>query len=634
MSNQGSPGDRRRGDGVRALGWIVAGVLSATAAICGLCVVVVLMLLAGKQLADEQNACAAGVDPAVLPIGAPGSLGGMYGTGITRAEYQTVTQAAHGDHRFTEGVVRATQYGPPWGGIEGDGIATSAGLRINGGAPHKYFIAVDPAQISYGQWVYVWPNQFQWPGPFLAADTGGAIRGQHIDVYDWRGSFTTLEQVRVSRTPIAPDTDGQAAPAVAAVDDRGLQQVTAATPGSPVGAALVDASGQLVASVHPDTVNRSASVTKALILIAVTRLAADRDLTATEQTDVRAMIRDSDNQAANRLYSQTGRDRVLAAARAAGMTRFEVIERKQHPDGFILGYSHVTAGDLARLFAHIDQLLAPRHRALGLTELEHIQGAGRFGIYDTPTPGTVRTKSGWRQEGNGTWTINQAAQITIDGRTYGLAVVLGHQPSFAAGAAAIRSIAAALAVTARGATTGAAGGCGQALPDVSGVGQRIAQIATRHLGQSGRTQAFAGFTPPRFNEAWCAWFATNVWRLAGVAIPLSAWSGAPYDWAQPRGLLFKSLHAPPHGITPPLGSALMYGTGPQAGASDHVNLVTTVNPDGSFMLIGGNQGAYPGHVTQEGPCRLTHTDPARLTGPGCDSRPIYAIATPTTTAAA
>ena len=79
--------------------------------------------------------------------------------------------------------------------------------------------------------------------------------------------------------------------------------------------------------------------------------------------------------------------------------------------------------------------------------------------------------------------------------------------------------------------------------------------------------------------------------------------------------------------TPPVGSALMYGTDAGRRDSRHVNLVDRVLPDGIFMVTGGNQDG--GRVTRYGPCRLQRADPARLTGPGCDSRPIYGIAMPT-----
>jgi 3D (Asp-Asp-Asp) domain-containing protein/lysophospholipase L1-like esterase len=161
--------------------------------------------------AVQQQSCDTGTADAGDPIGAPtGALGGIGGTGITRAELATVRGGRA--PRVSPGTYVTTAYGPPWGGIQGQGIATSAGLRINGGAPEKYFVAVDPARISYGSWVYIWPNPFGWRGAFLAADTGGAIRGNRIDFYDWRGRLTQngwgRREARVSARPVAPIPPG------------------------------------------------------------------------------------------------------------------------------------------------------------------------------------------------------------------------------------------------------------------------------------------------------------------------------------------------------------------------------------------------------------------------------------------
>lgn len=155
------------------------------------------------------------------------------------------------------------------------------------------------------------------------------------------------------------------------------------------------------------------------------------------------------------------------------------------------------------------------------------------------------------------------------------------------------------------------------------LGARIAQIAARHVGAG---PSIAGFQPPSTRLAWCAWFVSNVWRQAGVAIKLTFFSGAPYAWGQQHHTLWKALGQPPSGRTPPLGSALMYGSGPQNSmTSQHVNLVSKVNADGSFMTIGGNESD---RVMLSGPCRLIGATATRLRGPGCDSRPIYAITTP------
>jgi len=79
----------------------------------------------------------------------------------------------------------ATAYGPPWGGIQGDGI-TATGINLTAGQP-AYVLAVDPSVIALGSFVHVTPNPFGTTHPFYAGDTGGAIVGHHVDIYDWEG---------------------------------------------------------------------------------------------------------------------------------------------------------------------------------------------------------------------------------------------------------------------------------------------------------------------------------------------------------------------------------------------------------------------------------------------------------------
>ncbi len=79
----------------------------------------------------------------------------------------------------------ATAYGPPWGGIQGDGI-TATELNLTTGPP-AYEIAVDPTVIPLGSYVHVQPNPFGTSSAFYAGDTGSAITGRHIDIYDWYG---------------------------------------------------------------------------------------------------------------------------------------------------------------------------------------------------------------------------------------------------------------------------------------------------------------------------------------------------------------------------------------------------------------------------------------------------------------
>jgi 3D (Asp-Asp-Asp) domain-containing protein len=210
-------------------------------------VVLVIALLAGAL----QQQCASTTSP--VAGARPGSLGGVAGTGLTRAEIDAVrARSPYASARLQAGEYIATSYGPPWGGIQGNGSATSGGLRINGGRPRWYMIAVDPALIGHGQLVQVWPNPFGWPGPFLAADTGAAIQQHRIDFYDWRGRglqrtwgrrTTTLTPADVgvdagaalARPSCASRNETYAAPALALPGVRGHVTVAALAnaPGTP-----------------------------------------------------------------------------------------------------------------------------------------------------------------------------------------------------------------------------------------------------------------------------------------------------------------------------------------------------------------------------------------------------------------
>ena len=79
----------------------------------------------------------------------------------------------------------ATSYGPPWNGIQGSGV-TATGIDLRN-SPKRFIVAVDPTVIPLGSIVRVQPSPFGAYQVFLAADTGGDIKGNHIDIYDWRG---------------------------------------------------------------------------------------------------------------------------------------------------------------------------------------------------------------------------------------------------------------------------------------------------------------------------------------------------------------------------------------------------------------------------------------------------------------
>lgn len=97
----------------------------------------------------------------------------------------------------------ATAYGPPWNAINGSGV-TATGLNLTGGQP-AFEIAVDPAVIPLQSFEHVDPNPFGTSHAFYAGDTGGAIDGRHVDIYDWKGRADQnawgVRHVRVSPAP-------------------------------------------------------------------------------------------------------------------------------------------------------------------------------------------------------------------------------------------------------------------------------------------------------------------------------------------------------------------------------------------------------------------------------------------------
>jgi 3D (Asp-Asp-Asp) domain-containing protein len=108
----------------------------------------------------------------------------------------------------------ATAYGPPWEDGNGSGI-TATGLNLTAGPP-LLEVAVDPSVIALGSYVYVQPNPFHTTDAFYAGDTGSAILGQHVDIYDWQGRAS--QQAWGTRTvTVTPAPNGGAGNLLGAV---------------------------------------------------------------------------------------------------------------------------------------------------------------------------------------------------------------------------------------------------------------------------------------------------------------------------------------------------------------------------------------------------------------------------------
>ena len=74
----------------------------------------------------------------------------------------------------------------------GDGVTATGTVPSRGRT-----IAVDPRQIPYGSRVYI-----NGTGPYIAEDTGGAIRGKRLDIYFGDGAEAYREAIEWGRIEV------------------------------------------------------------------------------------------------------------------------------------------------------------------------------------------------------------------------------------------------------------------------------------------------------------------------------------------------------------------------------------------------------------------------------------------------
>jgi beta-lactamase class A len=176
----------------------------------------------------------------------------------------------------------------------------------------------------------------------------------------------------------------------------------------------------------------SASVLKAMLLVAYAQDARERPLRRDERALLAPMVRRSDNAAANVIFTRLGTARLHRLAREARMTRF----RAASP---IWGSSRITARDQTRFFLRLDALLPPRHRLYGLRLLRRIVASQRWGIGRLELPSwRVYFKGGW---GAGTGAVDhQVALLRRGDERVAIAVLTAGNGSHAAGTATLEGM--------------------------------------------------------------------------------------------------------------------------------------------------------------------------------------------------
>ena len=189
-----------------------------------------------------------------------------------------------------------------------------------------------------------------------------------------------------------------------------------------------------VSGVDTERTFLSASLTKAMILVAFLRQAAEQGIepTASERFSLGSMIRLSDNSSADRMYARVSDEKLRELARAVGMGRFAISGAWAN--------ATLTPADQARFFLVADRLVPPRERGFVRALLETVSPEQTWGLPTASRP-RWRTlfKGGWRPEGDGEL-VHQAALLERGARRVGIAVMTTGNPDMGYGERTIEGV--------------------------------------------------------------------------------------------------------------------------------------------------------------------------------------------------
>jgi hypothetical protein len=188
--------------------------------------------------------------------------------------------------------------------------------------------------------------------------------------------------------------------------------------------AFVVRSERGIAGLLPDQAFQSASVVKAMLLVAYLRQPAvrDRELTPADRNLLTPMVRWSSNRDASRVSAALGFGALDRLARRAGMQSFT--------EDAWWGRSLITARDQTRFFLAIDRLVPRRHRAYALGLLERVVPRQRWGVaLAAPRGWRLYFKGGW---GSGRGLVDHQVALLVRGRQrVGVAVLTHGNPDHA-----------------------------------------------------------------------------------------------------------------------------------------------------------------------------------------------------------
>ena len=206
-----------------------------------------------------------------------------------------------------------------------------------------------------------------------------------------------------------------------------------ATRGAVVSWALIDSRGR-VRGFHARRVFVSASVVKAMLLVAYLRQIGRRPPDASERALLHPMITASDNERADDVYYRVGDGALYALARRAGMRQFSVA-----------GYwanAQISALDQARLFRVLPRLVPRQSRPYARRLLSSVVPWQTWGFsrFSRPNGFASFFKGGWRGTDSGRL-VHEAALFEHGRTRFSMALLSDGNPTHEYGTATLRGVA-------------------------------------------------------------------------------------------------------------------------------------------------------------------------------------------------
>jgi D-alanyl-D-alanine dipeptidase len=197
--------------------------------------------------------------------------------------------------------------------------------------------------------------------------------------------------------------------------------------------ALIDSWGRLH-GFAPHRTYVSASLVKAMLLVAYLRGIGKRAPDAGERASLGPMITVSSNDAADTIYYRVGDAALYRLAQLAGMRSFSVA-------GY-WGNAHFSAEDQARFFNRIDRLVPKASRPYARGLLSSIASYQRWGFSRYSHAAGFKTffKGGWRGTGAGQL-VHEAALFERGDTRISMAVLTDGNPSHEYGTETLRGVA-------------------------------------------------------------------------------------------------------------------------------------------------------------------------------------------------